>query len=221
MRRYYSLPKATDKLSDPNEAIDTVRRTLTRAVDKRLRSDVPLGVFLSGGLDSSIIAAIATQQRPGLKSFSVGLAGSPDLEAARRVASHLGTDHYEHELSREEVMRDLPQILGHLESFDQELVRSAVPCYYAARLAAEHVKVVLTGEGADELFAGYTYHKSYSNMDALQEELRRSGPEHARHQSSARRSNDNGARAGGAGSVPRPRNARGRLSDTCRAEAAP
>ena len=174
LRPYYTLPRATDELSNPANALNAIRRTLTSAIEKRLRSDVPLGVFLSGGLDSSIIAAIAVQARPGLKSFSVGLPGSLDLEAARRVAEYLGTDHYEYELSAEEVMRDLPRILYHLESFDRDLVRSAVPCYYVSRLAAQHVKVVLTGEGADELFAGYTYHKSYDDLDALQAELRRS-----------------------------------------------
>lgn len=174
LHRYYTLPGATDELCDANAAAAAIRRTLTLAVEKRLRSDVPLGVFLSGGLDSSVVAALASQSRPGLKSFSVGLPGSPDLEAARRVATHLGTDHHEYQLSREEVMRDLPRILQHLESFDQELVRSAVPCYYVSRLAAQHVKVVLTGEGADELFAGYAYHKLYRDMDALQAELRRS-----------------------------------------------
>lgn len=174
LQRHYSLPLATNDLDDSRAAQSAIRKTLTQAIEKRLRSDVPLGVFLSGGLDSSIIAAIASHSTSGLKSFAVGLRGSPDLVAARRVAAYLGTDHYEHEITADEVMRDLPRILYHLESFDQDLVRSAVPCYYAARLAAEHVSVVLTGEGADELFAGYTYHKSYSNADALQAELRRS-----------------------------------------------
>jgi len=174
MSRYYTLPAATDDISDQHEAIRVIQQTLTNAIEKRLRSDVPLGVFLSGGLDSSIIAAVACQYRHGLKSFSVGLDNSPDLIAARRVAEHLGTDHYEYVLSPEEIERDLPQILYHLESFDQDLVRSAVPCYYVSRLAAQHVKVVLTGEGADELFAGYDYHKDYEHPGALQEELRRS-----------------------------------------------
>jgi len=174
LRRHYTLPPATDDIDDAGAAQRAIRETLTRAINKRLRSDVPLGVFLSGGLDSSIIAAIASQSTVGLKSFAVGLPGSPDLVAARQVAAHIGTDHYEYELSAAEVMRDLPRILAHLESFDRDLVRSAVPCYYAAKLAAAHVKVVLTGEGADELFAGYTYHKTYQNLDALQAELRRS-----------------------------------------------
>lgn len=174
LRRFYVLPEATDYLRKPAAAIAAIRRTLTHAVEKRLRSDVPLGVFLSGGLDSSLIAAIASQYQPGLKTFAVGLAGSPDLEAARTVAEYLGTDHHEAILTAADVTRDLPEILHRLESFDRDLVRSAVPCYYVSRLAAEHVKVVLTGEGADEIFAGYTYHKSYDDTDALQAELRRS-----------------------------------------------
>jgi asparagine synthase (glutamine-hydrolysing) len=174
LSRYYTLPAATDDLKEAQQAIQIIRHTLTESIKKRLRSDVPLGVFLSGGLDSSIIAAIANQHRPGIKSFSVGLENSPDLIAARRVAEYLGTDHYEQVLSPEEIERDLPQILYHLESFDQDLVRSAVPCYYVSQLAAKHVKVVLTGEGADELFAGYDYHKEYENPSALQAELRRS-----------------------------------------------
>lgn len=174
LSRYYTLPAATDDLQDAQQAMQIIRQTLTESIKKRLRSDVPLGVFLSGGLDSSIIAAIASQHRPGIKSFSVGLENSPDLIAARRVAEYLGTDHYEQILSPQEIKRDLPQILYHLESFDQDLVRSAVPCYYVSQLAAKHVKVVLTGEGADELFAGYTYHKEYENPNALQAELRRS-----------------------------------------------
>ena len=174
MSPYYTLPEATDDIGDTQEAIQIIQQTLTHAVEKRLRSDVPLGVFLSGGLDSSIIAAIACQHRPGVKSFSVGLANSPDLIAARRVAEYLGTDHHEYVLTPEEIERDLPKILYHLESFDQDLVRSAVPCYYVSRIAAKHVKVVLTGEGADELFAGYDYHKEYEQPSALQAELRRS-----------------------------------------------
>ena len=174
LRRHYELPLATAELRNADAAQKQIRETLTAAVAKRLRSDVPLGVFLSGGLDSSIIAAIARQSTDSLKSFAVGLPGSPDLMAARRVAAHLGTDHFEYEIDAAEVLRDLPRILYHLESFDRDLVRSAVPCYYVARLAAAHVKVVLTGEGADELFAGYAYHKSYRHLDALQAELRRS-----------------------------------------------
>jgi asparagine synthase (glutamine-hydrolysing) len=143
-------------------------------VKKRLLSDVPLGAFLSGGLDSSIIAAVARQYMPELHTFSVGIEGSRDLQAARRVARHIGSTHHEYVYTAAEVVEKLPEILYHLESFDQDLVRSAIPTWFCARLAAEHVKVILTGEGADELFAGYTYHKAINDDDALHHELRRS-----------------------------------------------
>jgi asparagine synthase (glutamine-hydrolysing) len=139
-------------------------------------SDVPLGAFLSGGLDSSLIVALARRAmgRP-IHTFSVGLAGSRDLEAARLVADHVGTIHHEYELTVDEVMAKLPDIIRHLESYDRDLVRSAIPCYFTSRLAAQNVKVILTGEGADELFAGYTYYKDMPNLDdVLHRELRRS-----------------------------------------------
>jgi asparagine synthase (glutamine-hydrolysing) len=147
---------------------------LETAVGKRLMSDVPLGAFLSGGLDSSIICAIARRHMDRLHTFSVGFEGSRDLDAARRVARHLDTVHHEYALREEEVVRLLPKIIYHLESYDQDLVRSAIPTYFTARLAAEHVKVILTGEGADELFAGYRYHREIRGTASLQQELRRS-----------------------------------------------
>lgn len=173
-RTYYQPPSALPQDRALDEMIDDVRQTLDAAVTKRLRSDVPLGAFLSGGLDSSIIAALARQKLDELHTFAVGLEGSADLLAARRVAQHLDTIHHEHVITRDEVRRDLPEILFHLESFDRDLVRSAIPCWYVSRLASERVKVVLTGEGADELFAGYTYYREYDDPLALHEELLRS-----------------------------------------------
>ena len=87
-------------------------------------------------------------------TFSVGIAGSRDLEAARIVAQHIDSIHREYAFTPDEMRRQLPEIVFYLESFDQDLVRSAVPCYFVSRLAAQHVKVILTGEGADELFGG-------------------------------------------------------------------
>jgi len=139
-----------------------------------LLSDVPLGAFLSGGLDSSIIAAVAKKYMPELHTFSVGNEGSRDLEAARRVARHIGSIHHEYVYTATEVIEKLPEIIYHLESFDQDLVRSAIPTWFCARLAADKVKVILTGEGADELFAGYIYHKSIADDETLHKELRRS-----------------------------------------------
>lgn len=132
---------------------------ITDAVHSRMISDVPLGVFLSGGLDSSMIAAIANQFAPGLKTFAVGMEGSADIEAARKVADAIGTDHHERIFTLEEAVRYLPTVIYHLESYDRSLVRSAIANYFLAELAAKHVKVALSGEGADELFAGYQYLK--------------------------------------------------------------
>jgi asparagine synthase (glutamine-hydrolysing) len=130
---------------------------LDAAVVKRLMSDVPLGVFLSGGLDSSIVAALVSERLGPIETFAVGLAGSPDLAAARCVAQALGTRHRECVYTPHDVAAVLETVIYHLESYDPALIRSAVPCYLLARLAAETVKVVLTGEGADELFGGYAY----------------------------------------------------------------
>jgi asparagine synthase (glutamine-hydrolysing) len=171
---YYRVPDHTPVVADVAAIAAGVRRRLEAAVTKRMMSDVPLGAFLSGGLDSSLIAAIARQQVEELHTFSVGIAGSNDIAAARVVADHIGSIHHEYLYTAEEVMAHLPAILYHLESFDQDLVRSAIPCYFCSRLAADYVKVILTGEGADELFAGYTYYKTYNDPQQLHAELRRS-----------------------------------------------
>ncbi len=174
IRPYRSVPEPADDDRDDATRIAEVRQVVEASVVKRLQSDVPLGCFLSGGLDSSIVAALAKRHQGTLHTFAVGLEGSSDLAAARLMAEHLGTIHHEHRITPEEIRRDLPEILGHLESFDRDLVRSAIPCWYVSQLAREHVKVVLTGEGADELFAGYTYHRDYGATPELSGELHRS-----------------------------------------------
>lgn len=171
---YYEVPERTPEALPVEEHMRRLRHTLEEAVTKRLMSDVPLGAFLSGGLDSSLIAAIARQHMDELHTFSVGVEGSNDIEAARLVADHIGSIHHEYLYTAEEVMQSLPEVIYHLESFDQDLVRSAIPCYLCSRLAADHVKVILTGEGADELFAGYTYYQDIQAPDVLHSELRRS-----------------------------------------------
>lgn len=143
-------------------------------------ADVEVGSFLSGGLDSSIIAALAQKIRKAkglgpLKTFAVGTEGSPDLGAARAVADHIGSDHREAVFSAQDVADALPHVIYHLESADVDLVRSAIPTLFAARLARAELKAVLTGEGADELFAGYAYHHNYAeDPRALADELTRS-----------------------------------------------
>jgi asparagine synthase (glutamine-hydrolysing) len=171
---FYEVPSSHPEDWDEDHAARVLRTTLEEAVGKRLMSDVPVGAFLSGGLDSSIIAAMMRPHIDELHTFTVGFEGSGDLLAARKVAEHLGTIHHEHVLTREEIYEHLPRIIHHLESFDQDLVRSAIPCYFTSRLARQHVKVILTGEGADELFAGYTYYRDLHGDDGLHDELRRS-----------------------------------------------
>lgn len=153
-----------------------LRLTLEDAVRKWMVADVEVGSFLSGGLDSSLIAAIAARaiDRP-LKTFSVGLADSPDIQAARRVAKHIGSDHHELTFTAKDLADALPHVIYHLESADVDLVRSAMPTHFATTLATRHVKAVLTGEGADELFAGYSYHHAYADSPReLADELTRS-----------------------------------------------
>ena len=172
-RQHYHLPPARPEPLHEADAVRLTRETLERSTIKRLMSDVPLGAFLSGGLDSSITAALAKKHLGSLHTFSVGLENSPDLAAARRVAKHIGSVHHEYLLDPEEIKSDLPNIIYHLESFDEDLMVSAIPCYYVSKLAAQHVKVILTGEGADELFAGYKYYQTYQDEQALNEEMRR------------------------------------------------
>ena len=171
---YYEVPNLAPLERNLADHIHTIRETIEAAVKKRLLSDVPLGAFLSGGLDSSIIAAVARKYMPELHTFAVGIEGSRDLKAARHVARHIGSTHHEYMYTAAEVVEELPEIIYHLESFDQDLVRSAIPTWFCARMAAEKVKVILTGEGADELFAGYAYHKEITDYNALHSELCRS-----------------------------------------------
>ena len=167
----------SDALEPPDEALAATRRILVESVRRQMMGDVPVGVFLSGGLDSAIVAAIAQRHLEAvgerLQTFAVGTEGSADLLAARVVAGHLGTEHHERGYTAREAVRVLPDVVRSIEHFDPSLVRSAVPNYLLAEMTAEHVKVVLTGEGADELFAGYEYLRDFSDPDALQHELMR------------------------------------------------
>ncbi|HEX8103168.1 MAG TPA: asparagine synthase B [Solirubrobacteraceae bacterium] len=166
---------ATPGAEPPAEILRATRDALVHAVERQLMGDVPVGVFLSGGLDSSLVAAIAAPwlraRGRRLETFAVGTAGSPDLEAARRVAEHVGAQHREATYTAADALDALPTVVRAIESFDPGLVRSAVPNYLLARFTAEHVKVVLTGEGADELFAGYAYMSEIEDADELHDEL--------------------------------------------------
>ena len=178
--RYYQVPEiCDDKLTDPDQATARISDTFRRAVKKRLLADpeIPVGAFCSGGLDSSLIAAIAAEEIPHLHTFAVGMTDakgqdSEDLVAARIVAEHIGSTHHELVFTEEEYYAALPEVIGKLESYDPSLVRCAVPCYFTCKLAAQYVTVVLTGEGADELFAGYHYMK-HLPQEQLNGECRR------------------------------------------------
>lgn len=170
LRPFYEIREREIKIRDEATATRRIRQTLASSVRKRLMADVPVGVFLSGGLDSSLIAALMKQDLEELHSFSVGLAGSPDLAAARKVAEHIGTIHHEYIYTEEEMLAVLDEVIYYLESYDPALVRSSIPCYFVSRLAGKHVKVVLSGEGADELFAGYSYFSKYKDPDAMMKE---------------------------------------------------
>lgn len=153
------------------EAIEQIRITIQDAVHLRMIADVPLGVSLSGGLDSSIVATLANQETKHLHSFAVGMEGSEDLKAARQMAELLGTRHHERIYAEQEMLLVLPTVIYHLESFDPALVRSAVPNWFLAEMASKFVKVILTGEGADEIYAGYDYLSSYHSAQQLQDEM--------------------------------------------------
>ncbi len=170
LRRYYHLQPTTKDVRDPEVAKAGIRQRLEEAVQKRLIADVPVGVFLSGGLDSSMIAALARRHKDPLDTFSVGTEDSSDRPLAQQVSEFLGTRHHERLYDIREAIDALPEIIYYLESFDCALVRSAIPNYFLAKLASEHVKVSLSGEGADELFAGYEYLKAI-DAEALDEEL--------------------------------------------------
>jgi asparagine synthase (glutamine-hydrolysing) len=155
---YWDLTVAPDIDGKPREHyVKTYRELLEQCVSSHLMSDVPLGVFLSGGLDSSAVAALTTKiRKEPIETFAVGYGEEEfsELRFARQVAEHIGSKHHEVRLSREEFFESLPKLIWHE---DEPIVwPSSVSLYFVARLAREHVTVVLTGEGSDETLAGYT-----------------------------------------------------------------
>jgi len=155
--------------------------SLEKAIIRRCMADVEIGLLLSGGLDSSITGAIMIQPHvkkfltatDRIKSFAVGQEGSPDILAARAVSKQLGTEHIEAIFTPEMAFEVLEKVVYHAETYEPELIRSCIPNYFLAKKTAEHVKVVLTGEGADELWSGYLYYGDCKDAAALQEENRR------------------------------------------------
>ena len=165
--------------------IQALRQALEAAVHRQLMSDVPYGVLLSGGLDSSIVSAVAKKYAglrveehdrtqawwPRLHSFAVGLEGSPDLAAARKVAEHIETVHHEVLFTIQEGFDALHDVIYHLETYDVTTVRASTPMYLLARaIKAMGIKMVLSGEGADEIFGGYLYFHKAPSAEAFHEE---------------------------------------------------
>ena len=165
--------------------IGVLRKALEDSVHRQLMSDVPYGVLLSGGLDSSVISAIAkkyaakrvetdsTQEAwwPQLHSFAVGLIGSPDLTAAQKVADHIGTVHHEIHFTVQEGLDAIRDVIYHLETYDVTTIRASTPMYLMSRvIKSMGVKMVLSGEGADEIFGGYLYFHKAPNAQAFHEE---------------------------------------------------
>ncbi|MDP1744661.1 MAG: asparagine synthase B, partial [Bacteroidota bacterium] len=174
-----------DAVKNNQTNIDLIRTELEASVHRQLMSDVPYGVLLSGGLDSSIVSAIAkkyankriesgdTQDAwwPQLHSFAVGLIGSPDLIAAKKVAEHIGTIHHEVHFTVQEGLDAIADVIYHLETYDVTTIRASTPMYLLARvIKSMGIKMVLSGEGADELFGGYLYFHKAPNAKAFHEE---------------------------------------------------
>jgi len=169
--KYFSIPQDPFEFSSAKEIVEGLRLRLEDSVKKRL-TDENIGLFISGGLDSSLVAAIATKYRSNMFSFAVGVEDSPDIRNSRLVAEYLKTCHKEFIYTEKDIKEVLPKVIYHLESCDPALVRSAVANYFASKLASEYVDVVFSGEGADELFAGYHYLKNYEDPWELHKELK-------------------------------------------------
>ena len=180
-----------EAVKNNTSSIPVLRKALEDSVHRQLMSDVPYGVLLSGGLDSSIVSAIARKYAamriethdlkeawwPRLHSFAIGLKDSPDLAAAQKVADHIGTVHHEVVFSIQEGLDALEDVIYHLETYDVTTVRASTPMYLLARvIKSMGVKMVLSGEGADEIFGGYLYfHKAPDARSFHEETVRKLG----------------------------------------------
>ena len=186
MTRYYQRDwMQYEKVKDNDARVEEVRNALMDSVKRQLMSDVPYGVLLSGGLDSSVISAIAekfSENRiedddntrawwPRLHSFAVGLKGAPDLEKAKMVADHIGTVHHEINYTIQEGLDAIRDVIYFIETYDVTTVRASTPMYLLARvIKSMGIKMVLSGEGADEIFGGYLYFHKAPNAKAFHEE---------------------------------------------------
>ena len=190
IKRYYQRDwMEYDAVKNNGSDEEEIRQSLRQAVKRQLMSDVPYGVLLSGGLDSSIVSAIAERYSenriedngqtraywPRLHSFAVGLKGAPDLEKARLVADFIGTVHHEINYTIQEGLDALHDVIYFIETYDVTTVRASTPMYLLARvIKSMGIKMVLSGEGADEIFGGYLYfHKAPSAKDFHDETVRK------------------------------------------------
>jgi asparagine synthase (glutamine-hydrolysing) len=178
-----------DNVKDNETSLDELQNALEKAVHRQLMSDVPYGVLLSGGLDSSITSALAKKYSknrvesndlkaawyPQLHSFAVGLKGSPDLKAAKKVADHINSIHHEITFTVQEGLDAIKDVIYHLETYDVTTVRASTPMYLMARvIKSMGIKMVLSGEGADEIFGGYLYfHKAPNAKEFHNETVRK------------------------------------------------
>lgn len=169
VQAYFELKYASHLNDSPEIITRELQIKLRQAVEKHI-GDGNIGAWLSGGLDSSAMAALARLFIPNLHTFAAGIAGSPDLEFARVMADHIHSQHHEVIVDLEQLLAALPKVIYYLESFDALLVRSSITNYLVARLAAEFVPAVYSGEGGDELFAGYEYLKTL-DIERLPNEL--------------------------------------------------
>ena len=178
-----------DSVKDNKTNLEDLETALENAVHRQLMSDVPYGVLLSGGLDSSITSALAKKYSknrvesndvksawyPQLHSFAVGLKGSPDLIAAQKVATHIDSIHHEITFTIQEGLDAIKDVIYHLETYDVTTIRASTPMYLMARvIKSMGIKMVLSGEGADEIFGGYLYfHKAPSSKEFHEETVRK------------------------------------------------
>ncbi len=192
MRKWYQRDwMQYDAVKDNEASSEEIRQALRQAVKRQMMSDVPYGVLLSGGLDSSVISAIAekfAEKRieddgrskawwPRLHSFAVGLKGAPDLDKARLVAEHIGTVHHEINYTIQEGLDAIRDVIYFIETYDVTTVRASTPMYLLARvIKSMGIKMVLSGEGADEIFGGYLYfHKAPDAREFHEETVRKLG----------------------------------------------
>jgi len=169
LQMVYTIKDEVESLQTPAQIASDLYRILDNAVMGCIRTE-DTGSWLSGGLDSSAICALATRHLKKLTTFTAGLEGAPDLEYAREVANFLKSEHHELIVTIDDLIMELPQVIYHLESFDPLLVRSSITNYLVAGMASDYVSEVFSGEGGDELFAGYEYLKSIPSGD-LRDEL--------------------------------------------------